>query len=81
MNLFGTDGAQTAAGDAGEADGVGGELRVGAAETLRGVHGAETAAGVSEHEGHDGQRVRMNISQDVWCCLGFKLNGFSLSAL
>lgn len=54
----GSDGAKTAAGDAGEAGGGGGELRVGAAETLRGVHGAEAEAGVPEHAGHDGQRVR-----------------------
>lgn len=53
-----SDGAQTAAGDAGEAGGRGGELRVRAAETLWGVNGAQAEAGVPEHEGHDGQRVR-----------------------
>lgn len=55
---MGSDGAQTTAGDAGEASGGGGELRVRTAQALRGVHGAEAEAGVPEYEGHDGQRVR-----------------------
>lgn len=53
-----SDGTETAAGNAGEAGGGGGKLRVWAAETLWGVHGAEAEAGVPDHEGHDGQRVR-----------------------
>lgn len=56
-----SDGAQTAAGGARAAGGGGGELRVGAAEALRGVHGAEAEAGVPEHEGHDGPRVSPDV--------------------
>ncbi len=63
-----SDGVQAAAGDAGAAGGGGGELRVGAAETLRRVNGAEAEAGVPEHEGHDGQRVRAT-GKDTKCMI------------
>lgn len=71
LKSFGSACTHTAARDAGEAGSRGGECRVGAAETLRGVHGAEAEAGVSECEGHDGQRVRAsnnkhaNITADI----------------
>lgn len=78
----GSDGTKTATGDAGEAGGGGGELWVRTAETLWGVHGAEAEAGVPEHEGHDGQRVRAtgkdaSLLTFLKCYVWTKLSVFS----
>lgn len=59
------DGPQTAAGDAGKGTGSSGKLCIGAAETLWGIYGAQAEAGVPEHEGHDGQRVRASARNQV----------------